>query len=163
MTTVSIDQISQYFSRDVAEKAAAPLSERALISLKIYEADLGSGKPTSILFKRKNKKNSVLPAASESSSKPDVTFSLTAQAWGDLVANPSEDVGEIGVAIAKLIFSRDPSRKVEAQLHIGLLNLLTKGYFGVLAAGGASLMGYLANHGFGSLSAIKERIKNLKT
>ena len=94
---------------------------------------------------------------------PQVTFEFAPGAAESILAAPADsDIGAIGVGIARLILSKDPGQKVRFRLNAGILSLLTKGYFGVVASGGSAFASFLASKGLGGIGAIKNAVKKLK-
>ena len=145
-------RFSTFFERPVAERAAAPLSVGAEIELKIGEEE-------TFTFTRVGGKNGIRSGAARS---PQVTFRLTAPAAERVLSIQSDDIGEIGVEIARMILSPEPGAKVGIQIHAGLFSLVTMGYLGVIAAGGASFASYLASKGINGASAIKAALGKKK-
>src|SRR5205823_2220193 len=94
--------------------------------------------------------------------KPDMTFHVGPKAVATLVATETEEIGEIGVAILKLMAHEDPEHKIKAKVHIGLFTLLGHGYLSVLPLGGATVTKFLASKGFSSIGKIKEGISRLR-
>ena len=95
-------------------------------------------------------------------SKPDMTFTLSQAALEQIAATSTEDVGEIGIAILHQMTHADAAMRLHAKVHIGPLDLLLKGYLGVLPLGGASLAKYLGSKGLTGVSKIKESIARLR-
>lgn len=161
MTEVELEalgaKLREYFDRPVAEQAAKSLADGSEIELRIQTPD-GRGLDA-YTFTRKNKKNEILR---QGAADPQVVFTLTPAAVEAIVSDPSDDVGQIGVNIAKLIVSQDSERRVRVQLKAGFMTLFTKGYLGVITAGGASLASFLASRGLGGLDALKSAMKKMR-
>jgi len=152
------ERFQEYFSRDVAEKAARSLSNGAEMEFRIESL---SAAPEVFTFRRVSGRNSVVSGAA---SDPQVAFELTPGAAETILSSPADsDIGAIGVGIARLILSKDPGQKVRFRLNGGLLSLLTKGYFGVVASGGSGFASFLASKGLGGIGAIKNAVKKLRT
>ncbi|HUP56653.1 MAG TPA: hypothetical protein VM598_04315 [Bdellovibrionota bacterium] len=145
------ERFSTYFAREVAERAARPLSDGVEIELKIGDERL--------TFTRNGGRNEVRDGAARD---PQVVFSLTPKAADAILDDPAAEIGTIGVNIGKLIVSSDPGIKVGLQLKAGLMSLWNKGYFGVIGAGGAQFAGFLASKGLNGIGAIKEAVKKMK-
>ena len=96
-------------------------------------------------------------------SNPDMTFHLSRLGLEELIKTETEDVGEIGVAILKLMAHEDPGYRLQAKVHIGPFDLLRKGYLGVIPLGGATVMKFLASKGITSIGKIKDAIQRMKT
>jgi hypothetical protein len=144
-------RLSAYFSRDVAEKGAKSLSAKAEIEIRVTGAE-----PATVTLRRADKRNAVTDGAARD---PDLIFTLTERALAQVLSDPTEDLGELGVNLLKLVVSSDPELKMSMQIKTGFMGLFTKGYLGVLAAGGAPLAGYLASKGLGGIDAIKAVLK----
>ncbi len=149
-------RFAEYFRRPVALSAAKPLSRKAQIQLRI----VGSGSEEAFYFAKSSDQGEILPGNAPDA---DVEFRMTARAADEILTDPSEEIGAIGVRIAKLIASPDADRKIHVRLKAGFLTLFNKGYLGVVSAGGAQFAGFLASKGLGGLSAIKDTIAKLRS
>ena len=94
--------------------------------------------------------------------RPDMTFTLGAKSVEPLLAIQSDDVGEIGVEILKLLAHEDPDYRLKAKVHIGPFDLFRHGYLNVLPLGGPTVMKFLASKGFTGLGKIKDAISSLR-
>lgn len=144
-------RFTAYFDREVAARAAKSLSDGAEIEFRVGDE--------TFTFTRENRANKIVPGSARA---PQVTFTLPPAAAEEVLNDPTDEVGEIGVRILKLITSSDSSRKVHLKLNSGFLSLMTKGYLGVLASGGSGVASYLASRGLGGAGAIKMAIKRMK-
>jgi len=95
--------------------------------------------------------------------KADMTFHVPERALHELTATTTEDIGEIGIAILKLMAHSEPQMRVTAKVHIGLFDLLRNGYLGVLPLGGVPVTKFLASKGFNGVGKIKDAISRLRT
>lgn len=150
-------RFSAFFAREVAQKAAASLVNGAEIELRITA--LGEEPDQVLTFTRVRDRNEIVAGAPKS---PQVAFTLSPSAADAVLSIDSTEIGEIGVQIAKLILAPDPTRKIGLKIHAGILSLITKGYLGVIAAGGASFASYLASKGFNGMGAIKAALGKKK-
>ncbi len=146
-----LEKFDTYFARPVAERAASSLKDSAKIALLVGDE--------SFTFARVSGKNAISAGAP---SDPDLIFSLTPPAAEAILNDPASEIGPIGVNIAKLVFSADPAVKVRLQIKAGFLTLWSRGYFGVLTAGGAELAAFLASRGLGGLDAIRSALKKMR-
>ncbi len=89
-------------------------------------------------------------------------FHVTPRAADEILNDPAQDIGSIGVNIAKLALSTDANRRVAVQFKAGFLTLFSKGYFGVLKTGGAVFGQFLASKGLSGMEAIKAALKSMK-
>jgi hypothetical protein len=146
-------ELSDFFSRDVCQRATKPLRDGIEIAVNL--ADAGTMTLT--------KKGGRMRAEPRTPGKPDMTFQVPERALHELTATTSEDIGEIGIAILKLMAHSDAQMRVTAKVHIGLFDLLRNGYLGVLPLGGAPVMKFLGSKGFNGIGKIKEAISRLRT
>lgn len=145
-------RLNALFARPVAVRGMSPLKDSAVIAL--YVDDRG---PATL-----GKRGKEPYIAANAPEKPDFTFRVSAGALERLEALETDDLGEVGVAIAKLIASGDASTRVRAAVHVGPFDLFLKGYLGIFSLGGATLMRHLASTGLTSLGKIKEAISRMK-
>lgn len=146
------NRFSEYFERDVAQKAAKSLTDGAEIEIVVGGAEV-------LTLTRNQGKNRVTVGRARD---PQLVFTLTPAAAEEILAEKSDEIGKIGVGIARLIVSKEADKKVSIQIKAGFLSLFSKGYFGVLAAGGAEFASFLASRGLNGMGAIKSALKNLK-
>jgi hypothetical protein len=151
------DRFAAYFDRPVAQKAAQSLADGVEIEFRVAGSD-GSALET-FTFTRTGGRNQLVRAGARD---PQLVFTLTPAAADQILDDPSEEVGAIGVAIARLIVSADANRRVKLSLKAGFLTLFSKGYLGVVTAGGASFASFLASRGLNGIGGIKSALKNLK-
>ena len=144
-------KLQEFFARPVAIKGTSPLSADAEVLLTV------NGQPFTLT--RKGKKTAVTEGAP---AKPDMSFEVPTKALEALVDTHTEEVGEIGIAIASHLIHPNPDLRITVKVHIGLLSLIRKGYLSVLPLGGASFMKYLATKGLTSMSKIRETISKMK-
>jgi len=147
-----IELIKNFFALDVCQRATRPLKNGIEIGLNI------EGFPPVRLSKNKDR---VLVDETPLKS-PDMTFWIGKKGVQELSAMKTEDIGEIGVAIMKLMLSEDPDKRLTSKVHIGSLQLLTHGYLGVLPLGGSTVMKFLASKGFSSIGKIKDAISKIR-
>ena len=95
------ERFGSYFAREVAQKAAKSISDGAEMEFQT------SGE--TFTFTKEGGKNAVKPTAARA---PQLTFTLTPAAADAILADTSEDIGAIGVDIAKMVVAQDPSKKV---------------------------------------------------
>lgn len=152
MTSNWVERFSTYFDREIAQKAAKSLSNGAEIEIQI------DGE--TFTFTKADGKNQVSPGPAKD---PQVVFTMTPKAAEAILTDTTEEIGAIGVNILKLIVSKESDRRVQVKLKAGFLTLFSKGYFGVLTAGGSEFAGYLASRGLNGMDAIKAALKKLKS
>lgn len=151
------ERFSTYFAREVAQKAAHSLSNGVEMEFRIQGSD---GKTAEeFTFTKAGGKNQI---NSGKASSPQLIFTLTQQAADQILADTSDDIGAIGVNIAKLILSPNANARVNIKFEAGFLSLFSKGYFGVITAGGTAFASYLASKGLNGVSAIKAVLSKKK-
>jgi len=147
-------RLAQFFSSSLAEKAGAILSSSAKIALHIEPHG-------SYLFERQDGRNSLRP---KKNFKADVHFFVpinTMRYLLDLGAHPESGIGTMGVAVIEHLFHDDPRKQIRFRVDTGFWQLITKGYFSVLKAGGPEVASYLAKWGYGSLARLKSLLQQL--
>lgn len=150
-------RFEKYFQKPVAQQAAHSLADGAEMEFQVATSD---GKVLErFTFTREGGRNKLVPSPARS---PQLLFTLTPPAAGAILDDPAEDIGPIGVNIAKLIVSTDANRRVSIQFKAGFFSLFQKGYFGVITAGGSQFASYLASRGLSGMGAIKAALKKIK-
>lgn len=145
-------RLAALFARPVAARGMSPLKDGVALALYVDKAGpvtltKESGKPV---------------VRNEPPAKADFTFRIASNALTRLEAVESEDLGEVGVEIAKLMANPDPASRIHASVHVGPFDLFLKGYLGIFPLGGATLMRHLASSGLTSLGKIKEALSRMK-
>ena len=79
-----------------------------------------------------------------------------------LTAIAGDDVGEFGIAFFKLLLAREPERRVRVHIHASTARLVSHGYLGVLAAGGAKVGWWLLKNGVRNPKAAIDRLRGGK-
>lgn len=144
--------LTTFFRRDVCKRATAPLKAGVEIGVSV------EGAPALTLTRTKQG----FEVLERQPNKPDMTFSIPLSSLEALCQNPSEDVGEIGIAIIQLMAHSDPEKRMGVKVHAGMLDLLWKGYLNVLPLGGSAVMKQLGTMGFSSLGKIKDGISKMR-
>jgi len=145
--------LQEFCDRSVFQAGTKPLKNGTEIAIYV------DGKGPLNLIKREGR--AVLLV--EAPKKADLSLYMAPGALAALSALSTEDVGEVGVEILKLMAESDPDRKVEVKVHIGIIDFVFHGYLGILPLGGATVMKFLASKGFNSISKIREAIANLRS
>jgi hypothetical protein len=151
--TEILERIQEFFNRQACRDGVRPLKEK--IEIAIY---VGSDGPGTLLKESGGVK--VLPTAP---GKADLTFWVTEKAVDKLLAAETNSVGDVGIAILQLMASSDADCKIKAKVHVGIFDMLRKGYLGVIPLGGPAVMKYLGSKGFGSIGKIKDAISQMKS
>lgn len=147
-----LDKFRVLFSSVVFQKGTAPL--RKGVEIGIYLDDKGP-----ITLKKEEDSLAVLSAAPKN---PDLSIWVTLPALEYLANHSTEDVGEMGVEILKLMAHKDPTLKMRVKLHIGIFNILRNGYLNILPLGGGTVMKFLASKGLTNISKIKDALSSLR-
>ncbi len=145
--------IQRFFERGVAQRATRPLRDGITIAIHLD----GKG-PVTL-----TKQNGSAVVLKEVPQKPDMSFWIPGPGIQTLTAVTSEEVGEVGIEILKLMAHSDPAYRVVAKVHIGPFDLLRHGYFSVLPLGGPTFMKFLGNMGFNGIGKIKDAISKMRT
>lgn len=145
--------LQAFFSKAICQKAAGPLRNDLELAI-----DVGSLSTFAL-----SKKNNSLVLEDRHPKTPDISFFLGEEVPQLLNDFAFEDFSEIGIFILQLMLEKEPSKKVKAKVHIPPLKMVRNGYFGILALGGAPLMGFLAKKGLGSFSQIKNALSHLRS
>lgn len=148
----SLKSLQEFCSRPVMQAGTKPLKKGTEIAVFVD----GNG-PLNL---KRTEDGTVL--LEETPKKPDLTLEMPAGGIADLTADRTEDIGEIGVTILKLMSHQDPAKHIKVKVHIGLLEFVFHGYLGILPLGGPTVMKFLASKGFTSISKIREAISNLR-
>lgn len=145
-------QVKTLFEKAVYKRGIKPLKKG--IEIAIFVDDNGP-----ITLTQQDGEPKVLATPPYSA---DLTFWVPGQALESLSEESSEDVGEVGVALLKLMAHPDPLCKIRAKVHVGFFEFLRGGYLGVLSLGGTTVMKYLASKGLDGIGKIREAISKLR-
>jgi predicted GNAT superfamily acetyltransferase len=143
------ERFKAYFEREVAEKAAHSLSSGAEIEIQILDSSLKAVE--TLTLTRSGGKNVVLATPAQS---PQLVFLTPVAAAESILSETSQDIAMIGINILKLVTSTEAERRLRIQFKAGFLSLFSKGYLGVLTAGGSSMAQYLASKGLNGIGSI---------
>ncbi|NBY19846.1 hypothetical protein EBQ74_06285 [bacterium] len=147
-----LELIKNFFAKEGSQKGTKPLKNGIEICIHIAGCS-----PITL-----TKNSGVVSLKEETPKSPDMTFWIGKKGVHELAALQTEDVGEIGVAIMKLMISQDPEVQLRSKVHIGTLQLITHGYLGVIPLGGSTVMKFLTSKGFSNIGKIKEAISQLR-
>ena len=153
------ERFSTYFSRDVAHRAAKSIADGAEIEFSVcLSADPKVQTPAieAFTFTRVEGRNLIRAAPSSSA---QILFKMTPQAAEAILNDPTEEIGQIGVNIAKLMISPDANRRIGMKLQVGFMSLFSKGYLGVLTTGGSEFGSFLASRGQNGLRAVQSLLR----
>jgi hypothetical protein len=141
-----------FFQKKVCEEGLKPLSPKAKIA--IFVADKGP-----LVLSRGKENNSL---TEEAANDVQFTFWVPEKTVPLLTQIETDDVATLGIELIKLLVHSDPESRMKVKVHCGLIELYSKGYFGVLTKGGPSVMKFLATQGLTSLGRVKDALNKMK-
>ena len=94
--------------------------------------------------------------------KADMTFRIPPKAGELLAGLKTEDVGEFGVELIKLMAHGDPDYRINVKVHVGIFDFITHGYLGILPLGGQTVMKHLSSMGLTGIGKIKDAIAKFR-
>jgi len=149
MPQTSLEALARFFAASpAARRAVKPLSAGARVALDLDEGPAGftlaGGAPH---------------LAAGPLADPDFTLRLPAGAVARVVAVEGDHVGEVGIAFFKLVLERDPALRVGMRVDAPTARLLSHGYLGVLALGGARVAFWLLKRGLANPMAVIDRLR----
>lgn len=148
-----LEKITAYCERDVFQKGTKPLKEGVEIAIAVEGSD-----PITLL--RTKEKTTVVATPPK---KPDISVDLKSRSLEILTEQNTQDVGEVGITIVKLMMSGDAAEKIGVKVHVGIFDFVFHGYLGILPLGGPTFMKFLGEKGFSSISKIKDAISSLRS
>ena len=149
MTGSSAEALRGFFeSAPAARKATRPLGRGARVNLAL---DAGPAH-----FTMETGAPEVRTGAAEDA---DFTLTLPDGAVSRITGLGSEDVGEVGIEFFRLVIERDPALKARIRVHASTARLVTNGYLGVLALGGAKVAWWLLKNGIRNPKAAIDRLR----
>ena len=152
-TERALDKLTRLFDRPVCQKGTGPLRKGVEIAITVDEEG-------PFTLKKERSGAVILPSAP---SKPDIVVTVPQKGLDRLLALSTEDVGDIGVEILKLVTSQDKDTRMTLKVKVGMLTMVRNGYLGVLPLGGTTVMKFLASKGFTGLGKIKQGIESLRS
>jgi len=144
--------VNAFFGRAVSRRGTKPLKQTVLMALYIDESE-----PLSLV-----KRDGFVQAEAKGPDSPDLSFWAPRKALEQLQQNPTEDLGELGVGIVKLMAHPDPNFRIRTKVHIGIFELMRKGYLSIIPLGGTTLMKFLASRGLTGIGKIRTAIQSLR-
>ncbi|HVP68245.1 MAG TPA: AAA family ATPase [Anaeromyxobacteraceae bacterium] len=149
MAGPSFEALKRFFETSPAARAATgPLHRNARVGLEL------SGGPAQFTMQAGGAQ--VVDGPAED---PDFTLVLPDGAVSHITAVEGDDVGAFGVEFFKLVLSREPETKVRIRVHSSTARLLSNGYLGVLALGGAKVGWWLLRNGVKNPKAAIDRLR----
>ncbi len=149
MPETSTEALSRFFSTSpAARKATRPLARDARVALDLDGVAARFSMSTG---------EARVEAGVEAD--PDFTLALPAKAVAHLTAMRGDDVGEFGIEFFKLLLAREPDRKAKVHVHASTARLVSHGYLGVLATGGAKVAWWLLKNGVKNPKAAIDRLR----
>ncbi len=149
MSDASIQALSRFFANSAAaRKATRPLGKEARVALDL------SGGPA-----RFTMSDGVARVTAGAEPDPDFTLVIPDGAVTQLTAMEGDDVGAFGIAFFQLVLAREPERRVRIRIDAPTTRLVSHGYLGVLAAGGAKVAWWLLKNGVKNPKAAIDRLR----
>jgi hypothetical protein len=96
----------------------------------------------------------------EQATDPDFTLVIPDRAVDEVTGLKDAGVGEYGVAFFSLALSKDPATKIRVRINAPTTRLLTRGYLGTLAIGGAKVSWWLLKNGVKNPKAAIDKLRN---
>ena len=149
MPTGSLEALRTFFeTAPAARRAARPLARGARVNLALDGGDarftMESGAPE---------------VHAGPAPDPDFTLTLPPGAVARLTGMDGDDVGAFGIEFFKLMLERDPALKVRVRVNAPTTRLVSHGYLGVLALGGARVAWWLLKNGVKNPRATIDRLR----
>ena len=144
--------VRSFFDRDICARAAKPLKLGVTLLVQIDET------PFTV-----TKENGRLDTSEGAPAKPEMSFFVPRAALDTLLAEKTQDIGEMGVAVLKLVASQEAAKRITTKVSIGPLDLLLRGYLAVLPLGGPAVMKYLASKGLTGIGKVKDAISRMRS
>ena len=141
--------LQDFFDKPVAVKAASPLKKGVTVNVDIIE----TGESFHVV------KEDNMRVYKEKGKNPDATIEMTINAVEYLISFETDNIGEYGIEILKMILEGDQKKRIIVHYHVGLIKITTHGYFGVLKLGGSGIWQYLSSHGLSNIGKIRQFLK----
>ena len=93
---------------------------------------------------------------------PDFELRVPPRAGIAIYSRPNADIGDLGVMFFEHIVAKDPNLKIHVTLRSGLVKLTGRGWFGLLARGGPTVLMWMAKRGLRGPGAIASALGRLK-
>jgi hypothetical protein len=90
---------------------------------------------------------------------PDFTLTIPEAAVSRITGIQGDDVGAFGIEFFKLALEKDPALKVHVRVDAPTARLLSRGYLGVLAAGGMKVSWWLLKNGVKNPKGAIDRLR----
>lgn len=152
MSSENLERISIFLKSTPVVEAASPLKKTIQIRLQV------DGQSYSIT--KQDRDLSVRTAEAES---PDLTFSMGQKGLQALTDPAHNNAPELALCFLKRLTDQNSATQIQAAIHVGIFDFIRKGYLGLFAVGGTTLMKEMASMGFGSLGKIKNLLTKIRT
>jgi hypothetical protein len=149
MADTGLDALARFFATSpAARKATRPLATGARVAL-----DLAGGPA------RFHMSSGAPRVEAGAERDPDFTLVLPDGAVAHLTSIEGDDVGAFGIAFFQLVLAREPERRVRVRVDAPTGRLVSHGYLGVLASGGAKVGWWLIKNGVKNPKAAIDRLR----
>lgn len=136
-------------SSEAARRASAPLRKSAAVGVRFTDV------PGDFHFKLVDGKPRFVEGKADD---PDFELTMGPAAVTAIADKPDAEVGDLGI----LFFQRIAAKDIQVKLHSGLIKLTTRGWLGVMAAGGGKVVMWMASKGLKGPAAIGHALAKLK-
>lgn len=145
----SFEALRRFFETSAAgRKATRPLASAAEVGLEL------SGGPARFAIQ-----SGAPQVTDEPARDPDFVLQIPDEAVRRITGLGGEDVGAFGIEFFQLVLSRDPALRVRLRIVAPTTRLVTHGYLGVLALGGARVAWWLLKNGVKNPKAAIDRFR----
>ena len=93
---------------------------------------------------------------------PDFELRVPPRAGIAICSRPNADMGDLGVMFFEHIVAKDPNLKIHVTVRSGLLKLTGRGWLGLLARGGPTVLMWMSKRGLRGPGAIATALGRLK-
>ena len=93
---------------------------------------------------------------------PDFELRVPPRAGTAIYSRPNADIGDLGVMFFEHIVAKDPDLKIHVTLRSGLVKLTGRGWLGLLARGGPTVLMWMTKRGLRGPGAIATALGRLK-
>lgn len=156
-------RLREFFETGTARRACSPLQPGASVILVIKTSVLNeaAGDDTTRVGFLVSPKGTPNLCSPESIHCPQAILTFDNDLTEELLRLNSNEIADYGILILGA-FLESP-RRLQVKLQSGFFELWRKGWFGVLALGGAQLTRYLATHGLDGIGGIQRAIHALRS
>jgi hypothetical protein len=93
---------------------------------------------------------------------PDFELRIPPRALQAICARTDADMGDLGVIFFEHIIAKDPLERISVTVHSGLVKLTRRGWLGLLARGGPTVMMWMAQKGLRGPGSVANALGRFK-